>query len=238
MPHERYTREGGRRPVIDPRDVYEIVANQGARRLRACILSIIDGDVVEAAVKQCERTLKTRAEVTPEALQSMLTMFAEYGVAREAIEKRVQRRLEAISPAQLVQLGKVYNSIKDGMSSPGDWFELQPAQAPPQGPEGASEGEPPRTRTAAVKDALKARGRPKAQAQAEPPPATRGKAAPAPTDSELLQDVIDIAGRAKTDEDVALAADLARSLVNTDSIAAAEAIEEARKRIAAGGAGA
>lgn len=44
--------------LTDPRDIYELVANQGARRLRACILGIIPGDIVESAVNQCEQTLK------------------------------------------------------------------------------------------------------------------------------------------------------------------------------------
>ena len=43
----------------DPRDIYEMVANQGARRLRACILGIIPGDVVGASVEECQKTLTT-----------------------------------------------------------------------------------------------------------------------------------------------------------------------------------
>jgi hypothetical protein len=101
-----------------------MVANQGARRVRACILGVVPGDVVEAAVKQAETTLATRAEVTPERLQSLLEKFSAYGVTKEQIETRIQRRLDAMTPALLVQLGKVYNSLKDGMSTPGDWFEM------------------------------------------------------------------------------------------------------------------
>ena len=51
--HERYTKARGKYSLEDPRDIYEAVANQGARRLRACILGIIPGDVIEAAVNQC-----------------------------------------------------------------------------------------------------------------------------------------------------------------------------------------
>ena len=42
----------------DGRDIYELVANQGARRLRSCILSVIPGDVVDAALQQCAATMK------------------------------------------------------------------------------------------------------------------------------------------------------------------------------------
>lgn len=127
--HERHTKQGSKR-LEDPRDVYELVANQGARRLRACILGIIPGDVIEAAVKQCEETLKTHADTGPEAQQKLLAAFAPFGVVKEQIEKRIQCRLDAIRPAQIVQLKKVYASLRDGMSSPGEWFETIETEAP------------------------------------------------------------------------------------------------------------
>ncbi len=47
--HWRHTKQGGYK-LTDPRDIYELVANNGARRLRACILGVIPGDVIDAAV--------------------------------------------------------------------------------------------------------------------------------------------------------------------------------------------
>lgn len=126
VPHIRYTRAGAK-PLADPRDIYELVANQGARRLRACILGIIPGDVVEEAVKQCDLTLKTKCDITPDRLKNMVEAFAAYGVSREQIEARIQRRLDAMTPAQFVGLMKIYNSLKDGMSKPADWFDAAPA---------------------------------------------------------------------------------------------------------------
>lgn len=126
--HERHTKAGAKR-LTDPRDIYELVANQGARRLRACILGVIPGDVVEAAVAQCDATLKTSAEVTPERVSKLLDAFKPYGVTRAHIERRIQRSLDAITPGQLVQLGKIFNSLRDGMSSAAEWFDVQPAAA-------------------------------------------------------------------------------------------------------------
>jgi hypothetical protein len=123
--HKRHTRKGAYR-LEDPRDIYEMTANQGARRLRACILGIIPGDVVEAAVDQCEKTLRTKAEVTPERIAGLIEKFGVYGVTKSQIEQRIQRRIDAITPALLVGLGKIYNSLKDGMSTPADWFEDTP----------------------------------------------------------------------------------------------------------------
>lgn len=127
VPHERHTKRGVTK-LTDPRDIYELVANQGARRLRACILGVIPGDVIDTAVAQCEVTLKTRVEVTPERLAKMLETFRSFGVTKEHVEARIQRNLDAITPVQFLQLGKIANSLRDGMSKPAEWFEVQPEQ--------------------------------------------------------------------------------------------------------------
>lgn len=120
--HERTTKRGTYR-LEDSRDRYENLANFGARRLRACILGIIPGDIIDAAVNQCEQTLKAKADTSPDALKKLIEAFATYKVTKEQIEKRIQRRLDTITPAQLVNLRKIYNSMKDGMSNPADWFD-------------------------------------------------------------------------------------------------------------------
>lgn len=120
--HIRYTKQGTKQ-LSDPRDIYELVANQGARRLRACILSVIPGDVIDAAVDECDKTLKTKIDVTPEAVHKLVEAFAAFGVSKAQIEARIQRRIEAIEPGQVVQMRKIYTSLKDSMSTPEDWFE-------------------------------------------------------------------------------------------------------------------
>lgn len=122
VPHRRYTKNGAY-DLTDPRDIYEMVANQGARRLRSCILGIIPGDVIEGAVKQCEETLKASVDMTPDAIKKMSNVFADIGVNKKMIEARIQCRIEAIRPAQMLTMRKIYNSIIDGMSSPEDWFD-------------------------------------------------------------------------------------------------------------------
>lgn len=124
VPHVRYTKSGGTVKLIDPRDIYEAVANNGARRLRACILGVIPGDIVEAALQQCDLTLNTYADTSPEGIQKIIKAFEKYGVSKEALEKRIQCRMEAIKPAQIVSLTKIGTSLKEGMSNPSDWFEL------------------------------------------------------------------------------------------------------------------
>lgn len=126
--HERHTKTGVK-ALTDPRDIYELVANQGARRLRACILGVIPGDVVEAALNQCETTMAADADVSPEAQKKMLEAFAKFNVTKEQIEALTQRRMDAITPAQVVRLKKIYASLKDGMSKPEEWFPAVVATA-------------------------------------------------------------------------------------------------------------
>lgn len=122
VPLVRHTKRGTVQ-LTDPRDVYEHVANQGARRLRACILAVIPGDVTEAAVAQCEQTMTAHADISPENIQRIVAAFEKFGVTKAQIEARIQRRLDAIRPAQVVMLKKIYTSLNDGMSAPEDWFD-------------------------------------------------------------------------------------------------------------------
>lgn len=138
VPHKRHTKKGDY-ALSDPRDIYELVANQGARRLRACILGVIPGDVQEAAVEEVERTLQTSVSISADNIKAMIEKFEAFGVTKDQIEKRIQRRIDAIQPAQFVGLRKIYNSIKDGMSGPGDWFETPESAAPTSGAEAAKQ---------------------------------------------------------------------------------------------------
>ena len=124
--HWRDTNKGGY-VLTDERDIYEAVANNGARRKRAAMLTVIPGDVVEAAVEQCEETLAATADTSPDALLRMVEAFEQFQVTREQIEKRIQRRIEAIRPAQVIQLSKIFASLVDGMSGAADWFETEAA---------------------------------------------------------------------------------------------------------------
>src|SRR5690625_474484 len=123
VPHIRYTRSGVRK-LTDPRDIYEMVANNGARRLRACILGIIPGDIVEKAVEECNRTLTgNNTEPLKERISKSLRIFKEkYGVTQEQIEERFGYNTDAFTERDLLDLGKIYNSLKDGMSKVDDWF--------------------------------------------------------------------------------------------------------------------
>lgn len=127
--HWRDTKKGGYK-IEDERDIYELCANQAARRLRACILAVIPGDIVEEAMRQCDATLSAKADTGPDAQKKILAAFEPFKVTKAQIEAKIQRRLDAITPAQVVTLRKILASLKDGMSSPGDWFEVATGSSP------------------------------------------------------------------------------------------------------------
>ncbi len=82
--------QGGGYLLKDERDIYELLANQAARRVRACLEEVLDADVVTAAVDQCRRTL-TQGDKTPlkDQVVQMLNAFVEFGVTQGEIEKRL-----------------------------------------------------------------------------------------------------------------------------------------------------
>lgn len=121
--HERHSRKGVTK-LDDPRDVYEMTANQAARRLRACILAVIPGDVVEAAVNECRKTLAGGSkEPLADRARKMVGAFAELGVTLQMIEDRLGHKLDAIDENELVTLRGIFQGIRDGMSSREDHFK-------------------------------------------------------------------------------------------------------------------
>ena len=135
--HWRDTKSGGYK-LKDERDIYELCANQAQRRKRACILAQLPGDIVDMAMQQAGVTLKSKADTSAEAMAKMVEAFALFGITKEHIEKRIQRRLDAIQAAQVVQLKRIYASLRDDMSVPEDWFEMNLA-AGPADPAGAAQ---------------------------------------------------------------------------------------------------
>lgn len=130
VPHIRYSKQYGNTKLTDPRDIYEMIANQGARRLRSCILGIIPSDVVDTALDQCAITMNASADTSKEGVKKLVDAFKTVDVDKVSIEEFIGSRIDAIKPAQVVKLREIFTSLKDGMSKPWDWFNIDaPKQA-------------------------------------------------------------------------------------------------------------
>ena len=182
VPHwrDRSEKKGGGYVLQDERDIYEVTASMAQRRLRACIEAIIPADVIERAMAQADATLKSKADTSPEAMHKMVEAFAPFGVTKDHIEQRIQRRLDSITPAQVVSLKRIYASLRDEMSEPRDWFDMGDGDAAseaesPRGPDDSGGGG-----TAAVKTRMKKKAAAKPEA---PKPAP--KAEPKPDEGPL-----------------------------------------------------
>lgn len=125
VPHTRYTKNGGNQILTDPRDIYEKIANDGARRKRAVLLEILPGDVVEDFLNECEKTLiGSNTKPLKERISDMLKVFEELGVTQEMIEKRIGTKCDNFIPKNIVDLGSIYNSIKNNFAPIEQYFEM------------------------------------------------------------------------------------------------------------------
>lgn len=131
VPHVRDTKKG-RIKLTDARDIYELVANQGSRRLRACILGIIPGDVVESALNQVKKTLESGELPVSDRIRMMVTKFDEIGVKVEHLEKRLGHKLDSTISQEIITLQGIYKSIKDGFAKREDFFDIFSATADSQ----------------------------------------------------------------------------------------------------------
>lgn len=124
VPHIRQTKNGAK-ALTDPRDIYEMVSNQAARRVRACILGIIPGDVVDAAVDACSKTLLSGGEPLIDRIRKMAQAFQEdFGVPLECLEKYIGCKAEAFTSQSIVKLRGVYTALKDGRADREQYFDL------------------------------------------------------------------------------------------------------------------
>lgn len=124
VPHIRDTKQGAKL-LTDARDIYEKTANDGARRLRAAILEVLPADVVEDFIKACEKTIEGSSDLPlKDRLANMLTKFEDLGVTQEMIEQRIGTKIDNFIPKNLVDLGSIYNSIKNNFAPIEQYFDM------------------------------------------------------------------------------------------------------------------
>ena len=126
--HERSTKKGTYK-ITDERDIYEMVANKGARRKRACLLSVLPGWYVDAAIDACEATLKaslTQGKSMEEVRAAIVSAFAEFGITPEQITEKTGRDVDKLTDNDVVKLRHLYSAIKDGFVKAADAFGAAP----------------------------------------------------------------------------------------------------------------
>lgn len=123
VPMIRHTRQGDVK-LTDPRDRYEMCANQAARRLRACILEVLPVDIIDYAVDQCKQTIESNVRITPETGTQLVDAFRKFGVNKAQIEALIQRHLDALDARSYLRLQTIWTSLSDGSGKPDDFFDM------------------------------------------------------------------------------------------------------------------
>lgn len=123
--HWRDTQSGGY-AIKEERDKYELIANMAQRRVRACILEIIPGDIAEEAVDACKATLAGEIKDPVAKGKEIVRAFDALGVTLEDIERYLNRPVTTIVPVDVINLQGVYNSIKAGISAKEEHFRPEP----------------------------------------------------------------------------------------------------------------
>lgn len=115
VPHKR-DKKGGPETLVDMRDVYENNANQGARRLREAIFSILPPWFTEEAKELCHQTMQAGASDKPIAqrIADAIKMFDDAGVRVDRLEARLGRPRGEWTAHDLAQLVVSYKSLQQG----------------------------------------------------------------------------------------------------------------------------
>lgn len=127
VPHSVMKQNNVKKVLTDQRDIYEHVANYGARRLRACILAIIPSDIVEEASAKCKQTVIGKSDTPIEdRIRAMVTFFdTKFQITSDMIEQYIGHELKTLNEEELYDLKLVGTSLKDGQSKRSDWFKFK-----------------------------------------------------------------------------------------------------------------
>lgn len=128
LKHWRQTKSGGY-GLKEDRDIYELEANMGSRRMRACILQMIPGDVTAAAVNECRRVASSglnamMADPKQRAVlvAKMQNIFGKLGASTADIEEYLGCKVTDWNADHMLKLKELKNSIEDGAVSIGEIF--------------------------------------------------------------------------------------------------------------------
>ena len=116
----------------------EIAIKKGAlvsKMIRNCGLRLIPRDIVEEAMEEAEKTvLKAGADPVAEK-NKLLDAFGGLGVMASDLEKFLRKPLAQVVAKDLLELRKIFTSLRDGESVWSDWLEdtivITPTLKPP-----------------------------------------------------------------------------------------------------------
>ena len=122
VPHKRDKR-GGPEAITDMRDIYENNANNGARRVREALFSVLPLWYVEQAKTLCTKTLEDGGgKPLPQRIAASIEAFAGIGVSEHQLAEKVGRPSATWTALDLAPLTVIYQSIKRGETTRDEEF--------------------------------------------------------------------------------------------------------------------
>lgn len=123
VPHKRDTKKEGPKPLTDMRDVYENNANNGARRLREAIFSVLPPWLVEEAKELCNQTISDGGgKSVQQRAADAITAFENTGITRGQLEAKLGRKTSEWTHHDIAQLEVVFGSLRRGEVTREDEF--------------------------------------------------------------------------------------------------------------------
>lgn len=120
--------------LTDPRDRYEKMANEAARRKRACIQAIIPKFVIDKAMDLCQQTLddQIKKDDINETKAKMLAAFQALSnwITEKELSESCGKEWEHLGSRDVVKLRNLYNAIKDGFVKPEAAFRKEDVEKP------------------------------------------------------------------------------------------------------------
>ena len=114
VPHKRDKR-GGAETLTDLRDIYENNANQGARRLREAIFSILPVWFTEEAKALCTKTIQDGGgKPLATRIADAVARFGELGVKVDRLEAKIGAASAEWTARDVAQLSVSYASLRQG----------------------------------------------------------------------------------------------------------------------------
>jgi hypothetical protein len=115
VPHKRDTKNGVK-TLGDMRDIYENNANNGARRLREAIFSVLPDWFIDEARDLCQSTLSGKASGKPLAqrVADAIAAFEKLGVTVDQLESKLDRESAKWTEMDLGELLVIHGSLKNG----------------------------------------------------------------------------------------------------------------------------
>ena len=118
----RETKKDGKTLLTSDRDIYEIIANNAARRVRKCIESVIPRYLIDMALEKCQKTISSKVDVKSELKKCINWLKSYQDVNLEQIEDKLGMKYDAFGNVQYSTIAKWINALRDGTTKKEDIF--------------------------------------------------------------------------------------------------------------------